>query len=78
MVCRFAFMSCTRCEKYLCTATYPSKRIGMRKMLEGTPCIDDVPDCPTYDDAIVIEAQWIEEMAEKGIDIEKWIESRNL
>ena len=72
MVCRFAFMSCTRCEKYLCTATYPPKRIGMRKMLEGTQCVDDVPDCPTYDDALVIEAEWLRELDDKGIDVEKW------
>lgn len=78
MVCRYAFMSCTRCEKYLCTATHPSKRIGFRKMLEGTICVDDVPDCPLYEDAIVIEAQWIEELEEKGIDIGKWVATHDL
>jgi len=78
MVCRYAFMECTRCEKYMCTATHPSKRIGFRKELEGAICVEDVPDCPIYERAIVIEQQWLEEMEVKGIDIEKWRSTHDL
>ena len=71
MVCRYVHVTCSRCGKQMCTATHPAKKIGFGE-ISGTMCVDDVPDCPIYDEAVVVEQRWIGELEGKGVDVSKW------
>lgn len=45
MPCEYVKASC--CRKYVCKATLPKTKIQNRN-LNGTPCVDEEPDCSVY------------------------------
>ena len=61
MPCMFVDVPCKECGHYMCTATFPNKKIGS-KSLDGMVCRDDGPDCVIYEEAVKVVGVWLEEM----------------
>lgn len=54
MPCKYVRVPCRSCGHYACTAVLPAKRIGSKRLI-GMICNDEVPDCPIYEAAVLME-----------------------